>query len=55
VYLGSAVAMASLGLGYVLAFLLNDDGTALGFGFVCLGASTFAGMAFPSIRRSRLR
>ena len=55
VYLGAAVVMALLGIGFVIAFVLRDDGPALGFGLVCLGASGFAGWAFPSIRRSRLR
>ena len=54
VYLGTAVLMALLGCGYVIAFVLRDDGPALGFGLVCLGAAGFAGCAFPSIRRSRL-
>jgi hypothetical protein len=55
VYLGAAVLMALLGGGFVIAFVLRDDGSAFGFGLVCLGAAGFAGWAFPSIRRSRLR
>lgn len=55
VYLGCAVVMAFLGVGYVVAFMVRDDGTALGFGLVCLGAAVFAACAFPSIRHDRLR
>ena len=55
VYLGTALVMAALGTGFVIAFVLRDDGPALGFGLVCLGAAAFAGWAFPSIRRDRLR
>lgn len=55
VYLGTAVVMALLGSGFVVAFVLRDDGPALGFGLVCLGAAGFAGCAYPSIRRDRLR
>ena len=55
VYLGTAVAMAVLGSGLVIAFVLRDDGPAFGFGLVCLGAAGFAGWAFPTIRRDRLR
>ena len=55
VYLGTAVVMALLGGGFVIAFVVRDDGPALGFGLVCLGAAGFAGWSLPSIRRSRLR
>lgn len=55
VYLGCAVVMAFLGVGYVVAFMLRDDGPALGFGLVCLGAAVFAACAYPSIRHNRLR
>ena len=55
VFLGVAVLMALLGGGYVMAFMLRDDGPALGFGVVCLGGAGFAGWAFPTIRRSRFR
>ena len=53
VYLGTAVVMALLGGGFVVASVLLSDGPALGFGIVCLGAACFAAFALPSIRRSR--
>ena len=54
-YLVAAVVMAALGVGYVTAGMVHDDGPALGFGLICMGAAAFAGSAFPTIRRDRRR